>query len=457
VIAAAIPPDLREDAQIKPLFEAANEGDPQAAEQLYSLLLRPISDEKIRRLVRECRQGEPPEAPESLFDELEERLRTLKQRYLYPGSDTESPDGGPSESSIAEDSEGLDHIGAGSHQTRSRVEVLFEAQRQWGRLVKDIREVAERFWRDYFLDIDFVASRKIGRRLRDRKRKQPSQREGHVEAVGEIEDLEQLARRARLLLWLGLEASLYRIRSFSNFESREMIAAGVGGENPTRKEIRGLVREYIQTTRRWDKELKGTVGQAFFRVGFGDAQRLKRLAQQFGPDQVSEDEEGWGAQAVDAQTELRYQLFDEILRERWRAKKVASAISFTILKFTTGYGTRPGYFVGVALAIILVFGLLFFLNDFFNPGIGSNQHFCPGATASVANWYDPILIVLRYLYVAVTNLSTLGSNSQVASYCGGTSTQLLLSVATITGYILLGLLATLAFSTFFKLLTEAEG
>jgi hypothetical protein len=111
-------------------------------------------------------------------------------------------------------------------------------------------------------------------------------------------------------------------------------------------------------------------------------------------------------------------------------------------KWTTGYGTKPGRFVRTALAVIVAFAVLFFANDYFNPGLRTNARFCPGVNLSSTPWWE---IVIRYLYITVTNLTSLGSNAALAQYCGGAVTEVLLVAASLTGYFFLATLGALLY------------
>ncbi|HEV2237772.1 MAG TPA: hypothetical protein VGR57_14025, partial [Ktedonobacterales bacterium] len=242
----------------------------------------------------------------------------------------------------------------------------------------------------------------------------------------------------------------YNIRSGSNFAGRTTTAGSARGENPTRKQIRDIVQQYRKTLKGWDDELRALTGQRFFRIGSLDSQVYRIFVKKFGT--FADEELGWDAQAADARSELRYQLFEEIRRERLRSRRFAAASAFWGLKKTSGYGTQPHLFIRSGLTILGLFTGLFFLNDYLNPGIGSSKHFCTVVTVQFTNWYDWPLNLARYLYVAVTNLSSLGSNSDVAHLCPGTFTQVLLIASALTGYFLLAMLAAL----FFRLLTESE-
>jgi len=353
----------------------------------------------------------------------------------------------------------------------------------WLEFVDEVQQVAERLWRDKFLPIiptpnpgevalmthsqspapsplvahqqgedeagdgvlisiylpeqSMISNREMRKRMR-----------GHTS--GEYLALQLTCNVAKLLLVLWLDAKLYQYRADANRRSIELQPNQRQGARATRKAIGAAIQEpianYKNILHAWNSELRAVTGSSLFIQRYADSQRFRTLGKEF-VTSSSVNEAGWAAQSSEAYEEIRYQLFEELRRGSF----FPVSLFYNFLRLSTGYGMKPVRFVWTAITTILTFTLLFFANDFFNPGIGSDAHFCSGATTSVTNWYDPFLIAFRYLYVAVTNLTTLGSNPQIASYCGGTSTQVLLIVATLTGYFLLALLAAL----FFKLLTEA--
>ena len=250
---------------------------------------------------------------------------------------------------------------------------------------------------------------------------------------------------------LRLQASLYGYRTSGNVAGDQLEAGKSSKVNPTRGAIRQKVREYMSDIGGWDRELAhATAGAHYFHAGFLDSQRFRTLAKDMGAYQ--ETEIGWKAQASDARTEMRYQWFESLRRERMRSHKYLAAAGYWLLKVTTGYGTEPAAFIRFAVVTVIGFALAFLVNDALNPGIGTGQYFCSNAQFDVSGWQGAVNEVVHYLYLAVTNLSSLGSNSQLASYCGGLSTRMLLIISSLTGYFLLAMLAAL----FYQLLTSRD-
>ncbi len=412
MIETAIPPELRDDPSILQKFQAANQGDAQALQVLYERFLDRIADPDACDLLRQSAHHDAS-AREKLNMHFQSEVKKRVNTILYP-----PPDAVPThESTLTTDLE-------------------------WSTLEKNIRRVAQRLWRDNFLDD--TSLREVRQRLL-RTSSGPSARS---------ETLAQLALTSRQLMQLWLRTSLLRMRAVSNFEARDLQNTSTSKGNRVRKRIARIFREYHRDMNAWDRELLKLADRRYFRAGFFDAQQFKTIGKEFGPDKLNEHEDGWAAQAPDAQAELRFQAKDEQRRERWRAGKRVSASWNWVLKVTTGYGTKPSRFLWSVAVAILAFGAAFFANDALNPGLAifSGRFFCAAATPHIASWYDVGNIFIRYLYLGVTNLSSLGSNTALATYCPGPSTQVLITVAALSGYFLLALLASL----FFKQLTESE-
>ena len=123
---------------------------------------------------------------------------------------------------------------------------------------------------------------------------------------------------------------------------------------------------------------------------------------------------------------------------------------------TTGFGTRPRRFVVTALCVIGGYWLLFFVNDFFNPGIPavlSGHYFCPADGSINQPGYIAIpKLIIKYLYLAVTNLSSLGSDSTLAQFCNSSFARVILTSSAVVGYFLLAMLAALLF----QIITERD-
>lgn len=415
MIDIAIPPVLRRDATIRRSMSDVKSGKPDALERLYARLLEDIPDPNVQQMLRENRAG-VADAKIRLRVYLEKRVEELRHQYLHPAHDSAPT---PVEAVNAADS--------------------------WAEEIEVVRRTAERLWRDDFLTDTSVAEagRRRGRVLRFWSRSTPDRNA-----------LEQVIFRSWLLMLLYAEASLYSMRSNSNYQSREGVRARRAGwwrrGHTTRQQVAQVVKGYQRRLRRWDRELFWVTGRRFFRRQLGDSQRFKTLSKEFGPDGLDERAEpGWATLATDAGNELRYRYLDARRRENVRLGNPFVALWSLIQKWTTGYGTKPIRFVRTAVIIVATFGLLFFANDYFNPGVRADARFCPAVSVSHMPLWE---IVAHYLYIAVTNLTSLGSNAMLAQYCGGMMTELLLVASSLTGYFLLATLAAL----FYQQIRDAD-
>jgi hypothetical protein len=397
---AAISPERRQDPEIVRLRLAINNGDQAAVADLFDILHKPMRDPSLFTLWQDNQQDDP-NARLKIFRHFEKTFYSLTK---------------------------IENEGAFDPATYVD---------DWDNLISDLHLAAERMWRDNFLKVE-----------------SPREAKPDLRKAGSARRLllDKQARTSRLLLFLWLEATLYKRRTEANSSGIEL-NAGIEDPDPraaVRRVVREAIQEYRDTLARWDTELGKITGSSLFLAPAADFQRFRYLSREFGPDGVDRDEVGWAAQVDDAHLELRYQLFDERRRQYLGGHRYFSAAAYYVLRVTTGYGMRPMNFLRTVIAAILVFATLFFLNDFFNPGITSSQHFCPqsGAVDQMPIW----MIVIRYLYLAVVNLASLASNGSVAAYCDGSATQVILILSALTGYFLLAILAAL----FFRLLTEAE-
>ncbi|GEM_PF-5171887 len=434
------------NAEREKQFQQAEAGNHDALHHLYNHLLAratgmfddagPITCEEVIGYLTRQRMGDLG-ARDELFSYFEQQIDHLIAKALYPGQKSDPKDSMQSAAGATQDS---------SADTSEPDPVdATKADELWGDLISDIGGAAERLWRNEFLRDDPQESRKI------------RADEARLSEIG------LTTARAHQIWLLWLEASLYQKRASANFLGRQMSGSGFGKDNPTRAPIRDDVRKYLTRLREWDRELYQLTNRHYFLTGFLDSEQFRRLIKQFG--EAAPEEVGWLSQAEDAQSELRYQLRDEIVRELWRCRSQPhpqfwrrlqfrlQAATLWLLKVTTGYGTRPANYVRTVLTVIGVDTALFFLNDLLNPGVPAVWHgtlFCPAERPHPTSWFDYVQIFVHYLYIAVTNLTALGSNSSLAAYCGGFSTQVLLVLTSVTGYVLLALLASLLF----KLLTE---
>lgn len=300
-------------------------------------------------------------------------------------------------------------------------------QTQWQSLADTIRGSAERIWRDLFLDP-----------TADLKHAAPKM------------SLESIARTSQLLMLLWLETALYQDRAYSNYTGRSMASAK--GES-TRKSIQKYVTEYHDTLQRWDEELRRLMSaykvKTYFCTHRLESQQFRRLIRQFG--NLNAEELGWASQVSDAEAELRYQQRDVLRREFGADKNPLGFMGMLILRVTTGYGTKPLNFLWTTLAVWGVDALAFFLNDYFHKivyqnGMLSVQHFCATSQPHLYQWQDYILEALRYLYIAITNLTSLGINQSLATYCGGAISEIAVLATTLLGYFMLGLLSAVLYT-----------
>jgi hypothetical protein len=387
----AIPKNMRANSDVVRLRRAASGGDAVALEQLFDLLhqrIRLVGGMDIKGLLR-ASKGDESAARDWIYAVFVVEMNHLK---TVARNDT----------------------------------------RGWDDLETTLLSAAELLWRDQFLTV--AADAEVKKKMRDR-------------SSGERAGFLQVAAISRLLMFLWLENRIFRHRAFINQVGIQLEANG-NPKTALQRKIRELVHKYRAALVSWDAELKPLAKTSIF-VGPGaDFQRFRTLSRE--AIEIQPEEAGWASLAEDAHEELRYQLFDERRREYTRRWKMPAAIAYAVLRVTTGYGMKPARFAWTVVLTIFGFAALFFLNDYFNPGLGSSQHFCAESGAvDQSPWWA---IIVRYLYLSVVNLASLASNGSVAAYCDGSSTQTILILSALTGYFLLAILASL----FFRLLTEAE-
>lgn len=373
-------------------------------------------------------------------------MQTYKNTHLFPRWDTEKG----SETTTSGPPPSVMHQHA-------------EAVSRWKELAGDLEACAERIWRDYFKqdksDEDSRARLIEWKSLPVPSSKAKDTAEGHLlsgtpdfyermlqtgdsdanaRALNARRRLQEVTNYSRSLLLLWVEAKFYSMRMESNYRFYAM-SERVEAEDVlehsyrTAQAFRDILDEYRVRIRGWDKELSRKVGIRPFSTLPGEAQRLKTLSTIFGPQHVLMEELGWLAQASLASRELRYQYFDSLLRERWRAvQKWPSALWFLLLKLTTGFGLRPMRFAIVSSVTVLLFTALFFLSD--ARADSKCQHY-----PTTLTWPGIVPSILGHLYVAATNLTGLGS-SPVPCGLGFQSIQVF---ETLIGYFLLATLAAL--------------
>src|SRR5258706_15667501 len=108
--------------------------------------------------------------------------------------------------------------------------------------------------------------------------------------------------------------------------------------------------------------------------------------------------------------------------------------------WTSGYGFKPRRFATILTLAVVVVSSAFFFNDYFNDGLFTERHYCVGSSPAGQSWHG---LALKYLYLGISHMTLLGSNDRVASYCSGPVTPILLSFASVAGYISLATLVSL--------------
>lgn len=434
-----------------------------------------ITDPYARRFLAQARvaaDGANREAiGERLHTHFQTRIRDSAKMYLYPGQEPPQPasrndayqsDRVIERGTLAEltaeadasvmriqedaltvtvaevsDEEGVDGDAVTEELAGIDTVSIDKAEEEWISLANSIRGSAERLWRDLFL---------------------------YSNGSPNEYTLSAIARLAQRLMLLWLEATLYLDRTYQNFEASNIGSAQKGKNETTRAGIRKHVTEYHDVISEWQSDLRKGVRQirsaqrgrrkrrhssiaVTIRSHQLEAQQLRRLIGEFA--QRDEHEPGWASQAADAQDELRYQFRDELRREYWAAGTAGQrfkSLGMLILKFTSGYGTHPLFFVRTVGGLFLLDAVLFFLNDFFNPGITSSQRFCATSAPHIQQWTDVWDEIVRYAYIAVTHLTSLGLNSALSSYCGGAFAELVVIFSTVCGFFMLGLLSAMLYT-----------
>ncbi len=366
------------------------EGTPEQI--LYQRLTEDIADSDVRNWLDEIRKGDP-NARERIGKRFKDKIAEYAEKYLYPT--------------------------VGNTMLISEIQVL------WNDLIELIGNTAERMWRDAF--VSFSSEKDARDYYADDSDGAKSGR------------LKLLTDQSHLLMLLWVEARLYKLRALSNFRRQEGLRETTEKQFTIEADIRAILEKYRSYLQQWDDEIARIIPrQHFFREPIGDIERLRTFSREFGTE--AEDEIGWAAHAQDARTELRYHYFDAQLSERWHSKRFFAAFYLFIQKVTTGFGTRPRNFVWTSVSVIAIISVLFWVNDFFANGFTPVQHTCYQQQTAGMN---PLQFVFHYLYLAVTNLTSLGSNDRIANFCAGAPTQFLLIATSILGYFLLAVLASL--------------
>lgn len=453
------------------LLDRAENGDETAMLTLWGWFINDavedqktiITDDEAKRrleLARGAIGGERSEICQQLRDYFQEQINDYADTLLYPGQQTEKaaaaraaasglePDTlaslAPEASLTAGQTQVSPASSAVSVTTRDHaLDIAREndaVQTQWNKLANSILGSAERMWRDLFLD----------------PKNPPHER-----------TLLSIAHVSQQLMLLWLEVALYQDRAYGNYAGRVLESEQSeqdaddrrrGREQSTRTGIRKHVVAYHEAIKKWEDELTKCMRKpksgSYFRSHQLESQQFRRLIPQFST--AKSNELGWTAQATDARAELRYQLRDELRREYRAGGHPFAAFGMYILKITTGYGTRPAFFFRTVGIVFLVDVALFFLNDFFNPGFSptpwSAPHFCATSAPHIQQWTNYWDEFVRYAYIAITHLTSLGLNSSLTSYCGGTFSEIVVVFSTVAGYFMLGLLSAMLYT----LLTQSD-
>lgn len=314
----------------------------------------------------------------------------------------------------------------------------------WEDLATVIRVAADRLWRDEFLNDSSDSA--IRGRFRARRGDTADQRR----VRGEVGGFELLCQESHVLMHLYLQAVLFRIRAMQNVHGGNLILHPTGRRQKIEGQLEDVISGYTKQLSAWQEEIRKVTGLDFFGLQYGDVQWFRALSKAFGPSSVDINETGWITLAADARTELRYQFFKARMRENWKTNHRLTAIIQWLFGITTGFGTRPRRFLATAAIFIGAYFFLFLANDWVQIDPGTGGHFCAASgSASLDGWQ----LIIKYLYLAVTNMSSLGSDTSVAKFCSSTAfSQALLTSSAIVGYFLLAMLAALLF----QIITERD-
>lgn len=312
----------------------------------------------------------------------------------------------------------------------------------WTELADAILVAADRLWRDEFLrDPSDKAVKDRFHRTRGRGR-----------ADAEVHRFELICQQSHTLMHLWLETNLLYMRAMRNVRSGEMIRRPRKRMRTERiaGRLESELNAYFRKLADWKKEIQGVTGLPFFfGLEYGDVQWFRALSKEFGPSSVHVEETGWITLATDARTELRYQYFKARMRENWKANHRIWAVFQWLFILTTGFGTRLSRFVITALIAVLAFSASFFLNDWLQFNGRTGLHFCPESGSASLAWWE---VIIKYLYVGISNLTSLGSDSSIAPICNTTASKVLLIGSSVFGYFLLAMLAAIVI----QIITESD-
>lgn len=400
----------------------------------YALLVAEIRDEEVKQLLADSHNSDA-NASEKILHHFNSVLSGLKQNNLFPGQSKISTT--RTSSQVSEQPPNQPQSLFADLQNKAAI------LNEWRNLESDILYTAERLWRDEF--IGMATQQEAKKYFQGR----PFRRRNVELTDGNLLYLETLIRWSRQILLLRIQVSLYRLRASKNFNPFPLRDDRGNRKRDMRQQVRHILDDYKITLKKWDVEIQKLLGKRFFEQDFGDPEQLKALLALFGPEYTEPEEIGWLPFAEGVREVLRFQYYDFRLRQRRLKRQYFKATGYFLLRITTGYGSDPGLFLGVSLFAFGLFAGLYFLNDYYNDGFASATHTCYMNQTHGLTWWQNII---HYVYIAVTNMTSLGSNASQAAYCGGMGTSVLLVLSSLLGYFLLAMLAALLIQK----LTESE-
>ncbi len=302
----------------------------------------------------------------------------------------------------------------------------------WNELEENLMIAATHVWRDFFQQFrpvphggpeHIAATHKYARAALSQK---------DTKGMGERLRLVVRTRMARALLLLRMEVRLYKLRIESNFIFYEENQRENPVEN-TVKSLKTILDDYSIQLAKWRDEMYKTVGIAHFHAQIADSVRFKMLSEEFGSNHKSDDELGWIGQAGRVGDELRYQYFDAQLHEkRQHPRTWPRAFWLWIMRWSIGFGVRPGRFVATFFAALGVFFVGYAIND---AVITSANNPYP----IVLTWPGILTTVGQHLMLAMANLTPIGYTPKPLGLGG----QVLLVIEPLIAYFFLAILAAL--------------
>lgn len=391
-----------------------------------------------------------PDSLRNLEEYLIRELQRLKKTRLYPQWETSQHSSASLDSAqaTADDVDATDTQPEGESQTVQNDGTEYgTATREWARFISDVQAAAEHIWRDEFKqDASDKASRERlqGHQFALRRRAVSLGRiAGQItgDPIEQLRQLEWLVGYARALKLLEVEARLYQERMRSNFQfyvrpraDAQDGAARARGSPITA--INSIMNTHHNTMHKWDRELSKVAGKHLFQLQQSDAQRLRILSKEFGPEGVKPDELGWPTEASRVGNKLRYEYFDA-LSSVARRSNWPLAVWLLLFKVSSGYGLRPLRFARLTLGAVGTFTAFFFASDLFLSGAQARQ--ACGIYHVVWGWPDILNTLGQHIYIALTTMTTLGADPKPC----GLGADVLLTAAAVTGYFLLAMLAAL--------------